>query len=196
MTDAARGEQARVGEVTGLLRRWASGEMEVQDSLFDSIYPELRKLAAQRLRRGPLDLSIQATELVNEAFLRLVDQRVSDWRCRAQFFAIASMVLRRVLVDLAKHRFRKKRIPPGDLLPLDDADLVISPPDVDLIALDEALDELSKFQAVAARVVELRFFAGLSIEEAAALLNLGPASIGRKWRFARAWLARRLGVEA
>lgn len=189
---AEGGPSAAGGGVTGLLQSWAAGDHGAQERLFERVYPELRRLAAAKLYREPYPASIQATDLVGEAYLRLVDQSRVDWQCRAQFFAISATLIRRILVDRAKRRVRLKRGAGAVRVSLDRVDPSVPGQDVDLLALDQALVDLARIRASSARIVELRYFGGLSIDETADTLGLGPATVVRQWRFAKAWLAERL----
>ncbi|MEM7048323.1 MAG: ECF-type sigma factor [Acidobacteriota bacterium] len=180
------------GEITALLAAWAAGHEQATDDLFERLYPELRRLARQRLLREP-HTALQATELAHEVFLRLARQNRCHWHSREQFFALSSTLLRRVLVDRAKHRLRRKRGSGVALLSLDEvAAPGLLPPSHSLLDIDRALEELAEIRATAARVVELLIFAGLSLDETAHALNLGRSTVQRRWRFARSWLARRL----
>lgn len=183
-------------DLTGLLRAWTDGDQGARDRFFERVYPDLQRLAAKRLIGEPADLTLGATDLVNEAYVRLSAQRRVDWRCRAQFFALSATMIRRILVDHAKHRGRHKRGAGRLRVPLDESAAIGSALDVDVLAVDRALTELAAVRATAARIVELRFFSGLGVEETAATLGLSRATVVRRWRFARAWLARSLGVEA
>ena len=188
--------RAPLGEgVTSLLKSWAAGDHRARERLFEVVYPELRKLAEARLRREPRQPSIQATELVSEAYLRLIGQERVDWQSRAQFFALSATMIRRILVDRAKTRLRRKRGAGAIHLSLEDAAPTTSGfrPEVDLLALDEALQALARIRATAVRIVELRYFAGLSVEETAGVMGIGEATVVRRWRFAKAWLAEQLG---
>jgi len=155
------------------------------------VYNELRRLARGHVRRGRPDPSFQATSLVHEAYLRMVDQNVS-FENRAQFFSLASKLMRNILVDAARRRHAAKR--GGDLqrLSLGKADRAIGQEEIDLAALDEALNELAVSLPRQARIVEMRFFGGLTIEEAATVLGIAHATVEREWNFARAWLRRKL----
>ena len=181
------------GDITELLNGWAAGEPRAQEQLFTLVYPELHRLAGSFLRREPEAISLQSTDLVNEAYLKLVTQRPRQWHQRSQFFAFSATVIRRILVDHAKRRKRLKRGSGRVHLTLDEEALPGTYRDVDLLALDLALVELARVRMSAARIVELKFFAGLSLEETAATLGLGRTTVQRRWRFARSWLARRLG---
>jgi len=177
-------------DVTGLLHDWNRGDRQAFERLMPLVTGELRRLARAHLRRERRDHTLQPTALVNEAYLRLVNVDRIQWRDRAHFFAFASRVMRRILVDHARaHRAAKRtgwRVAP--VVEGGAADRH----DVDLIALDSALDELASMDARQARLVELRFFAGLTIDETADLLGVGPATVTRDWATARAWLYRRL----
>ncbi|MCH9649711.1 MAG: sigma-70 family RNA polymerase sigma factor [Deltaproteobacteria bacterium] len=180
------------GDITQLLNRWAGGDSSAQDQLFSLVYPRLQSLASSFLRREPHAVSLQTTELVNEAYLKLVNQRPRRWQQRSQFFAFSATVIRRILVDQAKQRKRLKRGKGQIHLTLEEEALPGIQRDVDLLALDLALVELAGVRLSAARIVELKFFAGLSLEETAETLGLGRTTVQRRWRFARSWLARKL----
>jgi RNA polymerase sigma-70 factor, ECF subfamily len=177
--------------VTALLRAWSGGDQRARDELLPLIYGELRRRAAAHLRRERQGHSFQPTALVHEAYLRLVDQKVS-WKNRAQFFALASEMMRRILVDHARTRKRGKRDGAWTRVELDEAVAIAEQRDVDLVSLDQALRELSELDPRHGRVVELRFFGGLTLEEAAEVLGASPATVKRDWSLARAWLYRRL----
>ena len=179
--------------VTGLLRRWTDGEQTALERLLPHVHAELRKLAASYLRRERAGHTLQATALVNEAFLKLVDQRSVEWQNRAHFFGIAAQLMRRILVDHARAHQAAKRGSGEAHVPLDDV-VVASPDiDVDLLALDEALTRLAAIDPQQSRVVELRYFGGLTIEETAVALRISPATVGREWTLAKAWLFGELG---
>lgn len=175
--------------VTQLLRAWQRGDSRASDELAPIVYRELRQLAASRLRGERGGHTLQATALVHEAWLRLADQR-ADWQNREHFFAIAARAMRRILVDHARRRAAAKRGDGAGQVPVDDvAHLLPAPmPDGRLLALDEALDRLAALDARQAQVVELRYFAGLSVDDTAALLDLSPTTVKRDWATARAWL--------
>lgn len=179
-------------EVTSLLRAWSRGSAEARDALLPLIYGELRRRAAAYMRRERRDHTLRPTALVHEAYLRLADQRHADWQNRSQFFGVASQVMRRVLVDHARAQAAAKRPSAGLRVALDDDLAVASPPEVDLLLLDQALHELAGLNERHSQVVELRFFGGLSCEEAAEALGVSLATVNRDWRLARAWLHRRL----
>lgn len=173
-------------DVTGLLQDWAAGDVGARDRLVPLVYAELRRCAAAQLKREH-GTRMQPTELVHEAYLKLVNQRHAVWRSRAQFFAIAAEMMRRVLVDRARARLAAKRSGRWARITLGPA-AASDPADVDVLDLDAALSRLAAFDERKARIAELRFFGGLSIDEAAAALDLSPATVERDWQFARAWL--------
>jgi RNA polymerase sigma factor (TIGR02999 family) len=176
------------GDVTQLLERYRSGDRDAEAALFTGVYAELRRLAAHYLRGERPDHTLQPTALVNEAYLRLVRQRDKDWQNRAHFVAVAAKVMRQVLVDFARRAKAEKRgfgIAP-DLL--EDASGAGGQDPALILALDEALSELARYDERQARIVELRYFAGLSVEETAGLLGVSPRTVKREWTLARAWL--------
>ena len=175
-------------EVTELLQQWSNGRKDALDHLLPKIYAELRTLASSYLRRERHDHTLQATALVHEAFLRLVDQRAVRWQNRAHFFGIAAQAMRRILVDHARAHSARKRGDGERPLSLDEALAVDSNVDVNLLALDEALIRLATIDPRQSRVVELRFFGGLTMDEAAEVLHISPATVGREWTLAKAWL--------
>ncbi len=181
----------RVEDVTSLLIASNSGDQEALNRLLPLVYNELRRLADRYLHRERSDHTLQPTALVHEAYLRLIDQKVS-WANRAHFFGVAAEMMRRILIDHARSRQAAKRGSGGIKLSLDDVLEITDERAADLIALDEALKALADFDAQKARVVELRFFGGLSIEETAAVMGLGTATITRQWRLAKAWLYHQL----
>jgi RNA polymerase sigma factor (TIGR02999 family) len=174
--------------VTRLLLDWSDGDERARDEVLPLVYDELRRLAALYLLRERHDHTLQSTALVHEAYLRLVDQRQVNWRNRAQFVGLAAVMMRRILVNYARDRAAGKR--GGDLqkVPLSDADERGGPQDVDVIDLHGALDQLSAIDPRKSRIVELKFFGGLTTNEIAEVLQLSPATIERDWSFARAWL--------
>ena len=177
------------GRLTQLLHAWQQGDEHAADELVPLVYAELRKIAANRLRAERSGHTLQPTVLVHEAWMRLADQR-ADWQNRGHFFAIAAQAMRRILVDHARRRAAAKRGSTPVNVPVDDvAHLLPSPmPDERLLALDAALDELARLDRRQARVVELRFFGGLSVEDTATLLDISPTTVKREWATARAWL--------
>jgi RNA polymerase sigma factor (TIGR02999 family) len=174
-------------DVTQLLVKLGDGDQSALDELLPLVYDELRRLADRYLRRERSDHTLQATALVNEAYLRLVDQHV-PWQNRAHFFGVAAEMMRRILVDHAREHKAQKRGSGQLKLSLDEAINMSDERASDLIALDEALNALAEFDPQKSRIVELRFFAGLSIEETARVLGIGTATVIRQWRMAKAWL--------
>ena len=176
-----------------MLREWSDGKQEALENLLPIVYAELHRQAASFLRKERPGHTLQTTALIHEAYLRLVDQRVVNWQSRAHFFAAAAQVMRRILVDYAKAKRRRKRGGENIKLPLEEAEQVAAKEKaVDLIALDEALDKLAERDTQQARVVELRYFSGLSLEETAEALHVSRATVARDWEAARAWLHREL----
>ena len=178
--------------ITRLLVGWGRGDRAAFDQLLPLVYDELRKVAARRLRHERANHTLQPTALVHEAYVRLIDQDRVQWRNRAHFFAISSRLMRRILVDHARAHGAAKRGGGAQLVSLDDAADVALAPDVSLLALDEALGKLERLDPVQAQIIELRFFGGLTIEETAAVVRVSPASVGREWNVAKAWLYREL----
>ena len=181
-------------DITQMLIDWSNGDRAALDRLIPVVYAELRRQAARHLRRERAGHSLQTTSLIHEAYLRLVDQREVRWQNRAHFFAVAARLMRRILVDHARRRRRAKRGGSAARLPLEEA-LVIAAEksDVDLLALDEALERLAAIDPRQSRIVELRFFSGLSIEETAEVLGVSPATVKNDWNVAKAWLRREMG---
>lgn len=184
-------------DITEILVRASQGSRTAMDCLMPLVYDELKRLAGGQLRGERADHTLSATALAHEAYLRLVDQTRVNWQNRAHFFAIASRSIRRILVDHARSRGRQRRGSGNRPLPLEEAlDVPESFPDERLLALDEALDLLAAEQADAAEVVALRFFGGLTVSEVAEVRGVSASTVERQWRFARAWLYRRLSEEA
>jgi RNA polymerase sigma factor (TIGR02999 family) len=181
------------GDVTRLLVAWQNGNPEAAGQLMDSVYDELKQLAHAYLLREPTR-SLASTGLVHEAYLRLVDQRRVDWQNRHHFFGIAAQAMRRILVDRARATRAVKRGGDAVQVELSEHDLTRDPVDLDLLALDRALDRLATLEPRWSRVVELRYFAGFSIEETAEALSMSPASVKRDWSLARAWLYREIST--
>jgi len=179
-------------EVTDLLQAWGEGDLDAGDRLVPLIYQELRRRAAAHLRRERRDHTMQPTALVHEVYLRLVDQRRAAWQNRAQFFAVASQMMRRILVDRARGRGAIKRSGRWARVTLDEVALVRQPAGVDLLDLDDALTRLQAFDARKSQVAELRFFGGLSLEETGEVLGVSLATVERDWQVARAWLFKTL----
>ena len=188
--EAQPGGQA-VGDISRLLRAWSDGDQEALKSLIPIVYSELHGLARRYLRRERAGHSLQSSALVNEAYLRLVDYKRMQWQDRSHFFAVASQVMRRILVDHAR-RHNLKRGGNVQRVSLDEAAVVGGDQGVDLVALDRALDALERIDPRKMRIVEMRFFGGLSVEETAEALRLSTITIKREWRSAKAWLYREL----
>ena len=182
---------ADAADVTALLLAWGNGDEAARSRLFEAVYDELRQLARGRLRGERPDLSLAPTVLVHEAYLKLVDQRRVQWRNRSHFYSIAGHLMRRILVDHARARAAAKR-GANARIPLDDVEVGVAPLDVDVVALDAALDKLASIDRRQSELVEMRFFAGLTVEEAAAALDVAPITVKRDWALARAWLFREL----
>lgn len=182
--------------VTSLLVRWRDGDRAALDQLMPLVYGELRRIAQHYLRQERPDHTLQSTALVNEAYLRMVGQDLPHWQNRAHFFAVAAHLMRQILVDHARARRAAKR--GGDVcrLALDDSIPFPQESDLDLIALDDALKNLSDLDPQQGRIVELRFFAGLSIEDTSEVLGISPATVKRDWTTARAWLHRAMSGES
>jgi RNA polymerase sigma factor (TIGR02999 family) len=179
-------------QVTLLLRAWSQGDKEALGELYDLVYDELRRLARRYMSRENPGNTMQTTALVNEAYLRLANAEDLKWQDRAHFFAVSANVMRRILIDGARSRHAERR--GGDDLPvaLDDVPDLAQKSDPDLIALDDALNQLAKVNERQSRVVELRYFGGLSVEETAEILKVSSDTVMRDWRFAKAWLKREL----
>ena len=180
------------GAVTALLRRLQDGEKGVQDELIAVVYDELRRMAARHMRHERSGHTLQTTALVNEAYLKLVNQKSTDWKNRAHFFGIASNVMRRILVDHARGRRAGKRGGGIAALPLDEALVFSEERCGQVIALDEALERLAARDSRVSRVVELKFFGGLSVDEMAESLKISSRTVKRDWEFGRAWLRAEL----
>ncbi len=175
-------------DVTQLLKNAQNGDRESLDRLLPMIYDELRRVAANQLRRERDEHTLQATALVHEAYLRLLEQREVNWQNRAHFFSIAAEMMRRILVNYAVQRSAQKRGDGATRLALEDAVSFSDEKDFDLVALDDALKQLAKYDEIQAQIVELRFFGGLTIEETAAALDISDSTVKREWRMAKAWL--------
>ncbi len=184
--------------VTQLLVDWGRGDQKALDKLMPLVYSELRRLAGNYLRRERQGHTLQPTALVNEAYLKLIDQRNAHWQNRAQFYGVAAQLMRRILVDHARQRQAAKRggsdqqrlsiTSAGQL----GGKQLATEPAIDLLALHEALNELAEMDPQQGRIVELKFFGGLSIDEIAEVMNIGHATVERDWKMARAWLRRKL----
>jgi RNA polymerase sigma factor (TIGR02999 family) len=184
-------------DVTGLLRSWTTGDLDARDRAMALVYGELRRRAAAYLRRERLGHTLQPTALVHEAYLRLVEQRRAIFQSRAHFLAVASQMMRRILVDRARARLATKRSGRWARVTLGDADgVALSPNNIDLLDLDAALDKLAAFDARKSRIAELRFFGGLSLEEMGEVLDVSSKTVERDWQAARAWLYKTLSGPA
>ena len=183
-------------EVTQLLVDWSGGNKAALDQLMPLVHRELRRLASSYLRKERSDHTLQTTALVNEAYLRLIDQHSVEWQNRAHFFGIASQLMRRILVDHARSRHVAKRGGGARHVPLDEAIVVSAQRAADVLALDEALRALAAIDQRKSRIVEMRFFGGLSIEETAEVLAVSPGTVMRDWTLAKAWLRREISPEA
>jgi RNA polymerase sigma factor (TIGR02999 family) len=178
----------RLGNVSGLLALWSEGDEAARDELIPLVYGELRRLAAHHMGKEREGHSLQATALVNEVYLRLADQRQTRWENRAHFFALASQMMRRVLVDYARRRNYAKRGGGAQRVSLDEAMLVSMEKAPEIVALDEALTRLSEIDPRKSQVVELKYFGGMSTEEIAEVLQISTVTVRRDWTTARAWL--------
>ena len=179
-------------EITRLLKDWSTGDRQALERLTPLIYDELRRLAARYLRLERPGHTLQSTALVHEAFLKLIDQSSVQWQNRAHFFGIAAQMIRRILVDYARARHADKRGAEAQKLTLDEAIAVPGGRDLDLVALDDALEGLAQIDPRQSRLVELRFFAGLTIEETAEVMQISVATAKRDWVVAKAWLSREI----
>ena len=181
------------GEITELLQHWRGGSREAFDRLIPLVYDELRVIASRRLAHERRDHALHTTVLIHEAYLKLVGQRAVDWQNRAHFFAIAAQLMRRIVVDEARRRLTQKRGSGGVALAIEDVaapEPSVAP--VDVLALDTALGELERLDPEQGRLVELRFFGGLTVEETAEVLGHSPATVKREWAVAKGWLYRAL----
>jgi RNA polymerase sigma factor (TIGR02999 family) len=188
--------EAKKADVTQLLSRWSAGDRAALDSLVPVVYRELRRMAARYLRHERSHHTLQPTALVHEAFLKLVGQRDVRWQNRAHFFGVAAQLMRRVLVDYARQRAADKRGGGVECLPLEDALAIGGANQIDIIAVDDALHRLAIVDPDQVRLVELRFFGGLTIEETAEVLGWSSGSVKREWTVARAWLQREISGAA
>jgi len=178
--------------VTQLLMKWGEGDQSALDKLMLLVYDELRRVASNYLRRERQNHTLQPTALVNEAYMKLVDQK-AHWQNPAQFYGVAAQLMRRILVDHARqHQAAKRGGTHQQRLSITSARAVADAPAVDLLAVHEALEELKQFDPQQERIVELRFFGGLSIDETAEVLGVGHATVERDWKMARAWLRKKL----
>jgi RNA polymerase sigma-70 factor (ECF subfamily) len=177
---------------TELLRAWSQGDESARERLIPLLYGELHRLARRYMRQERPDHTLQATALVNEAYLRLIDVNRVEWRNRTHFLALAAQMMRRILVEAARSRHRQKRGAGAVRVNIDEIAELPEPQERDLVTLSDALGELAAFDARMSQMVELRFFGGLSVEETADVLNVSPATVMRDWKTAKAWLLREL----
>lgn len=183
-------------DVTAILGDWSRGNRAALNQLLPLVYAELRRIASRQLRRERAGHTLQPTALVHEVYLRLIDQRQVDWRNRAHFFGAAAEVMRRILVDHARRHDAGKRGDGLPSVPLGQASETAAADRIPVLALDLALDKLAQLDQDLARIVELRAFGGLTIEEVACVLEVSPSTAKREWRTAKAWLARELGFDS
>lgn len=182
-------------EITGLLVDWSNGDKSALDKLIPMVERELHRLAHSYMRKERSNHTLQTSALVNEAYLRLVDQRNTRWQNRAHFFGIAARIMRRILMNYARDRERIKRGGDAIQVSLSNADVAAGSKPIDLVALDQALNQLAAFDERKASVVECRYFGGLSVDETAEFLKISPITVTRDWKLARAWLAREIKHE-
>jgi RNA polymerase sigma factor (TIGR02999 family) len=181
--------------VSELLINWGRGDAGAREALIPLVYDELRRIARRRLRGERPDHTLQSAALVNEAYVRLIDLKSPPWQNRAHFFGVAARVMRHILVDHARNRLAAKRGGGAPRLTLDTQIASLRKPQVDLVALDDALKKLETFDPQQCRIIEMRFFSGLSIEETASVLDISPATVKREWATARAWLHREMSKD-
>jgi RNA polymerase sigma factor (TIGR02999 family) len=182
------------GEITELLVSWSSGDDQALEKLIPLVYLELRKFARRYMGRESPDHTLQTSALINEAYLKLVDQRSLDWQNRAHFFAVAAKVMRNILIDHARGRRSTKRGAGAMKVTLNEVVKLTDERATELVALDDALKTLAEFDARQSQIVELRFFGGLSIDETAEVMKISPATVTREWRAARAWLRKQMSA--
>ena len=182
-----------MADITDLLNRWSAGDQRAFEQVMPLLYDDLKRQSRQLLQNERYNVTLNCTALVHEAYLRLVDQTRMEWKGRSHFMGAAAQVMRRILVEHARKRLAQKRGMGAQPQSLDKVVAVALEPDVDVVALNDALDEFVHTDPESARVVELRCFAGLSIEETAEVMGTSPSSVKRMWSYARAWLYRRLG---
>jgi RNA polymerase sigma-70 factor (ECF subfamily) len=174
-------------DVTQMLKKWSDGDAAALEDLTPIIYAELHKIAKRYMGRERGDHTLQTTALVNEAYVRLIDWKTAKWENRAHFFGVSAQLMRRILVDFARTRPKSKDTPIYKVA-LEEAAAVSNDKDADLVALDEALNELAGFDKRKAKIVELRFFGGLNVEETAEVIGVAPITVMREWQKAKAWL--------
>lgn len=180
-------------DITQILREWSDGKREALDQLLPLVYNQLRRQAANYLRRERPDHTLQTTALIHEAYIKLIDQKSVQWKNRAHFFAIAAQAMRRILVDYARTKHRNKRGGDAAKMSLEDATMIaVEEKSIDLMALDEALNKLAVMDELKSRIVELKYFSGLDVDETAEVLGVSRKTIERHWTMAKAWLHREL----
>jgi RNA polymerase sigma-70 factor, ECF subfamily len=190
-------DHSRFPEITELLIAWSDGRREALDDLMPVVYKDLRRIAAGYMQREPAGHPLQPTALVSEAYLRLIDQRRVQWRNRAHFFGVAAGMMRRILVDHARRRRAERRGRDWERVTLTGLDVAANEPSqLDVLALHESLERLAVFDPQQARIVELRYFAGLTIDEAAEVVGVSEATVAREWTIAKAWLRANLSPRA
>ncbi len=182
--------------ITQLLERWSEGDERALDQLMPLVYAELHRLAGAYLRRERREPTLQPTELVNEAYLKLIDQRSARWQNRAQFYGVAAQLMRRILVDHARSHYATKRGGDRINVSLKNIGAFGEQPDADLLALHDVLNRLAEIDPDQSRIVELRFFGGLTIEETAEVMHVSHSTVEREWKLAKAWLKRELTKSA
>lgn len=185
MTDKPR-------DISVILKDWSGGNRTSADALLTLVYDELRKIAGRYLRKESSGHTLQPTALVHEAYMKLIDISDINWQDRAHFFAVSANVMRHILVDHARAKLADKRGGDAQRIALEDAISLSDEPNIDLLAVDEALKELAELDEQQSRIVELRFFGGLTIEETAHVVGISPATVKREWAMAKAWLHRKL----
>lgn len=182
-------------EITELLRKWSDGDHDALEELTPLIYAELRRIARHYMSRERENHTLQTSALVNEAYVRLIDWKTAKWANRAHFFGVSAQLMRKILVDFAR---RRPKISPTEVarhVSLEEALIVSTEKDADLVALDEALNELARFDERKSRIVEMKFFGGLAVEEIAEVLKIAPITVMREWQKAKAWLYRELNQQ-
>jgi RNA polymerase sigma factor (TIGR02999 family) len=182
-------------DITQWLLAWSDGEPDALERLAPLVYDDLRRLASRYMRREPADHPLQPTALVHEAYLRLIDQHRVKWRNRAHFYGVAASLMRRILVDHVRARRADKRGGGWERVTLEELDAAATPRNVDVVALHEALERLAAFDPQQERIVELRYFGGLTIDETAEVIGVSPATVVREWTIAKAWLRADLSGE-
>lgn len=188
----ASSTQKETSETTLLLRAWAGGDQDALEKLTPRVYRTLRRIAGAHLRNERPGNSLQATALVHEAYMELIDVTNVDWQHRAHFFAVSAQIMRHILLDRARRRVAAKRGGHAERVDLDEVPDLSGNRATEIVALEDALNALAAIDARKARVVELRFFGGLSVEESAAVLDVSPETVMRDWKFARSWLQAEL----